>query len=59
MDEEDEEAWIVAKEISLLKAQMNKWEYQATLHVEGMVPFPTHRKVIKELREMRDKELTF
>ena len=59
LDEEDEEAYIVAEEISLLKVEVNKWKYQATLHGKGMIPLPTHRKVIKELKEKWIEELTF
>ena len=49
----------MAKEISSLKYQVNKWKYQDTLHGEGMIPLPTHRKSIKELREKWVEELTF
>ena len=55
LDEEYKEAQIVAEEISLLIFEVDKWKYQAKLHGEGMIPLPTHRNVIKELREKWDE----
>ena len=59
MDEEDEEAQIKSEEISILKDEVNKWKYHDTLHGEGMIHVPTHRKFIKELKEKWIEELTF
>ena len=50
---------VVAEDISLLKAEINKWKYQDNLCGEGMITMPTHMKVIKKIREKWAEEMTF
>ena len=59
LDVEDEKVQEEEEDISLLKFELKKWKYKATLCEDGMIPLPLHRKEIKELRERWVEELTF
>ena len=51
LDVENEESQGKTEDLSPLKAQLNNLRYQVTLYGEGIIPIPTHRKVIEELQE--------
>ena len=59
MIELNEEYQEKIQDIPLLKYQLNNLRYQATLYREGVIPLPTQRKSIKDLREKWAEELMF